>query len=489
MTPIPRIRKVTRERLGDARLAGVPRGAWSRMLRPFKLAMASFGFVGVLGAVGPLGVTSLVPNPPVLAPDNDREIDAQTQVAALSTWEAAAAVAPPVAQSRVHRVRAGETLAGILATANLTASETTAAITALRRVYDPRRDLDVGDELLLTFETDPAGDATRFARVVVPVAYDRSVTLERARDTFEAKQILRQVERRLVRASGRINDSLYQAAQSAGLPAQTLAQLIRIFSYDVDFQRDLQPGDAFEVLFEQITDELGRVVHSGDVQYAALTLSGQVSALYRYVDPQGATDYYTDKGESVRKALLRTPVDGARLSSGFGRRLHPILGYTAMHTGVDFAAVTGTPIFAAGDGVVEEIGPKGGYGNYLRVRHGSGFATAYAHISRFARGVKSGARVRQGDVIAYVGSTGRATGPHLHFEVLREGRQVNPVGLNLPAGRKLAGAELLRFAALRTSLQMQFAGLGGAVLADAAEAATPGCPRRDDAKAPARGVC
>ncbi|MSO71839.1 MAG: M23 family peptidase [Alphaproteobacteria bacterium] len=438
------------------------------MLRRLTVATVSFGIVGVLGALGPLGMSDFnEPSAMALAPDNDDDLDSQSQVAALVAWEAAPGVAPPAALSRVHRVRPGETLASILSGAALSPSETSAAVAALRKVYDPRRDLDIGDELTLTFEPDEAGQAMRIARIVFPIAFDRSISVTRQRDSFEAKRIQRQVERRLVRIAGQINDSLYQAAQNAGLPTQTLNQLIRIFSYDVDFQRDLQPGDTFEVLFEQVTDELGRAVHSGDVQYAALSLSGDMKALYRFSDPLSEVDYYNDKGESMRKALLRTPVDGARLSSGFGRRINPVLGYTAMHAGVDFAAMSGTPIFAAGDGVVEEIGPKGSYGNYLRVRHSGGMATAYAHISRFARGIKDGARVRQGDVIAYVGSTGRSTGPHLHFEVLRDGRQVNPVGLNLPGGRKLAGAELLRFAALRSALQRQFNALGTAVLADA----------------------
>jgi murein DD-endopeptidase MepM/ murein hydrolase activator NlpD len=465
------------------------------MLQRLKVATASFGIVGVLGALGPLSVTEFKDSTPesaaittALAPDNDGELDAQAQVAALVVWEASPKVAPPTQVSRVHRVRPGETLASILAGANLSPTETTAAVAALRRVYDPRRDLDAGDDVTLTFAPDEAGRAMRVARIVFPIAYDRSVSVARERDAFEAKQIQRQVDRRMVRIAGRIDDSLYQAAHDAGLPMPVLTQLIKIFSYDVDFQRDLQPGDRFEVLFEQVNDDLGRAVHSGEVQYAALSLSGEVNALYRYSDPAGEIDYYNEKGESNRKALLRTPVDGARLSSGFGRRRHPVLGYTAMHAGVDFAAMTGTPIFAAGEGVIEESGPKGSYGNYLRIRHGSGIATAYAHISRFARGIKEGVRVRQGDVIAYVGSTGRSTGPHLHFEVLRDGRQVNPVGLNLPGGRKLAGAELLKFAAQRTSLQKQVAALNTAVVAEAEPTAAP-CARAKDPKPAARTTC
>lgn len=186
--------------------------------------------------------------------------------------------------------------------------------------------------------------------------------------------------------------------------------------------------------------------------YAALTLSGKTMRLYRYKDSSGRIDYYNELGHSVRKALLKTPIDGAKLTSRFGMRDHPILGYTVMHRGVDFGAPQGTPIFAAGDGTVEDLGERSGYGRYIRVRHSGTYSTAYAHMSGYGRGLKTGMRVRQGQVIGYVGMTGRATGPHLHFEVIRDGKQINPVTVKFPTGEKLQGQELQRFQSIKSDL-------------------------------------
>jgi murein DD-endopeptidase MepM/ murein hydrolase activator NlpD len=232
-----------------------------------------------------------------------------------------------------------------------------------------------------------------------------------------------------------------------------LAQMIGSFSYDIDFQRDLRPGDSFEVLYDRLADEHGKAVGAGEIAYAAMTLSGRTIKLYRY-HPAGAksAEFFTERGESAKKTLLRTPVDGARLSSAFGMRLHPILGYTAMHRGVDFAAPPGSPIAAASDGVVESAGPSGTYGNLVVLRHAGVVATAYAHMSRIARGMKPGVRVRQGEVIGYVGMTGLATGPHLHYEVHYHNAPIDPLSVRMPATTRLAGADLKAFQAVRRSI-------------------------------------
>ena len=196
-----------------------------------------------------------------------------------------------------------------------------------------------------------------------------------------------------------------------------------------------------------------------------MTLSGKKNRLYRYKTRDGFTDYYNSKGQSVRKALLRTPIDGARISSGFGKRRHPILGYTRMHKGLDFAARRGTPVYAAGDGFVEYAGRKGSYGKYIRLRHNGSFKTAYAHMHRYARGIRNGRRVHQGQIIGYVGSTGRSTGPHLHYEVHKNGRQVNPRSIKLPAGRNLTGHELRAFKTKVANLKKQYANLTAQKLA------------------------
>jgi len=217
-------------------------------------------------------------------------------------------------------------------------------------------------------------------------------------------------------------------------------------SYDVDFQREIHPGDTFEVFYANGITEDVRPRGRGTLLFSSLTTGGKKRSYYRFTTKDGQTDYYNDKGVSSKKPLMRTPIDGARISSGFGMRRHPILGYSKMHTGTDFAAPSGTPILAAGDGVVDYAARKGGYGNYVRLRHENGVKTAYAHMKRFAKGLKKGKRVRQGQVIGFVGTTGRSTGPHLHYEVLIKGKKRNPLKVKIAgSGRKLTGKDKRAF--------------------------------------------
>jgi murein DD-endopeptidase MepM/ murein hydrolase activator NlpD len=219
-----------------------------------------------------------------------------------------------------------------------------------------------------------------------------------------------------------------------------------MFSYKVDFQRDLQPGDSFEVYYDYYYTPQGQPAKTGDISYARMRLSGHDVTLYRYqVDPDEPADYFDAKGQSAKGMLMKTPVDGARISSGFGRRFHPILGYTRMHKGVDFAVPTGTPVMAAGAGDVSFMGWANGYGNFVVINHGNGYATAYGHLSRFAAGMHRGSRVRQGQVFAYSGATGLATGPHLHYEIRINNAQVNPLTVKVAEGRLLNGRELRTF--------------------------------------------
>jgi murein DD-endopeptidase MepM/ murein hydrolase activator NlpD len=215
-------------------------------------------------------------------------------------------------------------------------------------------------------------------------------------------------------------------------------------------------------MFEGWYDTKGKLVRHGDLLYAGLDLSGAEIQLYRYENGQGASDFFNAKGESAKKALLKTPVDGARITSGFGLRHHPILGFSKMHKGIDFGVPPGTPIQAAGDGSIEMAGPYGAYGNYVRLRHGNGFATAYAHMSRIAQGVHPGRRVTQGQIIGFVGSTGRSTGPHLHYEVLQGNAQVNPMSIKVPTGIKLAGRDLDRYQAFKRQSDLLMASIPSA---------------------------
>lgn len=357
----------------------------------------------------------------------------------------------------------GDTLVEVLQRAGIANDDTHAAIQAFAKAYNPRK-LRKGDELAIAFRPHDAeaADATATLGTFLGFKYNAAADLEVSvlRDEnggFESRERARPISRQAMRAEGVITSSLYVAGKDHGMNDGTLAELIRLFSWDVDFQRDIRKDDEFQVMFNRVTDEDGQEIGSGEVLFASLTLSGKKKAIYRFKGDDGHTEYFDEEGRSAQKALMRTPIDGARLSSGFGQRRHPILGYNKMHRGVDFAAPSGTPIYAAGNGTIVYAGRKGGYGNYIRIRHNGNYDTAYAHMNGFARGMRVGRRVNQGQVIGYVGTTGRSTGPHLHYEVLRQGQQVNPMRIRMPSGRTLAGAEMARFQGLRAALDQRYA--------------------------------
>ncbi|MEZ6024435.1 MAG: peptidoglycan DD-metalloendopeptidase family protein, partial [Hyphomonadaceae bacterium] len=263
---------------------------------------------------------------------------------------------------------------------------------------------------------------------------------------FAAREVLMPLTFEIARISAPVETSLYASALELGATDREVAALADAFSYDVDFQRDVRTGDHFELVFERFYDDEGNTVRTGELLFVSLESRRGSRAFYQFLAPGDAhPDWYDAEGKSARRFLMKTPINGARLSSGFGMRRHPILGYSRMHRGTDFAAPIGTPILAAGDGTVIRAGPFSSFGNYVRIRHGDSYETAYAHMSRFARGIRAGARVRQGQVIGYVGTTGRSTGPHLHYEVFRRGAQVNPMSLRVPTGRNLTGRALELF--------------------------------------------
>lgn len=367
---------------------------------------------------------------------------------------------PAQADTATRRMiaRAGDTLSTLLRRAGLAREEAEAVVVAVSQHFDPRR-LKVGQGVKLTFaslgESAPGETARdRLVNLSIEADVDRKVEANRRFDgAFDVKELVAPLDRQPVRVSGTIEDSLFMSATKAGLPAKVVLDLIKIFSYDVDFQREIQRDDAFEVVFDRHFDADGNAVRDGDIVFAALTLSGRRLELYRHTPSDtGEADYFDAAGRSVKRALLRTPIDGARLTSGFGMRNHPVLGYTRMHRGVDFAAPTGTPIQAAGGGVIEEAGRHAGYGIYVRLRHDDTYETAYGHMSRLAEGMKPGRRVRQGQIIGYVGATGLATGPHLHYEVLVDEDQVNPASVKLPSGRQLQGPMMAEFKGTLTRL-------------------------------------
>jgi murein DD-endopeptidase MepM/ murein hydrolase activator NlpD len=344
-------------------------------------------------------------------------------------------------------VQRGDTLMDILDRVGITQAEAHAAVQSLQTVYDPRR-LRAGQELSIRAGSQGA-DSRRLLSLDLDLDFDHSVRVTRSHaGRYDAAKVARPQRRDLVHRAGTIDDSLYMSAERAAVPNDVTIGLIKLFSWDVDFQRDVRRGDRFEALFEEVSLEDGSGgSRGGDLLYAALSIGGRLLEGYRFEPEDGQFEYFDRNGRSLRKFLMRTPVDGARLSSRFGMRKHPILGYTRMHQGVDFAAPTGTPIYAAGDGKVVIAKRNGGYGRYVRVRHNGEYSTAYAHLSRFAKGIAPGRRVKQGQVIGYVGTSGRSTGPHLHYEVLRNGTQINPLQVKQPANQQLAGAVLERFRA------------------------------------------
>jgi murein DD-endopeptidase MepM/ murein hydrolase activator NlpD len=346
-------------------------------------------------------------------------------------------------ETREIRVGNGETLAALIARAGASVADASAATASISAVYDPRR-LRPGQQVSLFF-TRRAGEA-RLTGIAFRSEPGASITANRTGGGFAAREVLMPVTFEIARIAAPVETSLYASALTLGATDREVAALADAFSYDVDFQRDVRTGDNFELVFERFYDDEGNTVRTGDLLFVSLESRRGDRAFYSFLAPGDARpDWYDAEGKSARRFLMRTPINGARLSSGYGMRRHPILGYSRMHRGTDFAAPTGTPILAAGEGTIVRAGPYSSYGNYVRIRHANGYETAYAHMSRFARGIRAGARVRQGQVIGYVGTTGRSTGPHLHYEVLRRGQQINPVNLRVANGRNLTGRALELF--------------------------------------------
>ncbi len=356
------------------------------------------------------------------------------------------------------KVSSGDTLMGLLNGEGMPRTQAHEIIEGLSEVYNPRR-IRQGQEIPLVFREEDDKEPV-FEAMNLKLDADRDVRVEKCPENgLVATEEKRELDTRTVVARAEITYSLYNAAVGSDMPLRVLMQMIRAYSFDVDFQRDIRPGDFFEVMFKEKLDQDGNFVRGGSVLYAKLHTRGRDLPIYRYETTDGEVDFFNPDGESVRKTLMVTPIDGARLTSGYGKRRHPILGYSRMHQGLDFAAPTGTPIMAAGDGVVEYAGRKGNYGNYIRIRHPNEYHTVYAHLSRFGSGIRRGARVNQGQTIGYVGSTGMSTGPHLHYEVHHRGSHVNPSTVDTPPGRTLEGEELERFKTAREDLETRFASL------------------------------
>ncbi len=265
------------------------------------------------------------------------------------------------------------------------------------------------------------------------------------KDNFIKKKIKKNFKKNLVYKETIIKNSLYKSAISLGIKPNIIIEFARLYGFQVDFQRDIWKNDSFQIIYEEFINNNGKIIDTGEIIFANLNLQDSDLQLYKYEYEKDKIDYFDENGKSIKKTLMKTPINGARLSSSYGKRKHPILGYTKMHTGTDFAAPSGTPIMASGDGKVTKAGWCGGGGNCVKIKHNSTYQTVYAHMSKFGRGIKKGARVKQGQIIGYVGSTGLSTGPHLHYEVIENGRKVNSQKLKLPSGKILKGKERKNF--------------------------------------------
>jgi murein DD-endopeptidase MepM/ murein hydrolase activator NlpD len=372
------------------------------------------------------------------------------------------AVAKGPRQIRLQ-VSKGETLAGVLQGAGISYDEASHVVKAVSKHVNPRQ-IRAGQALDLSLEPDDKGATLQFAKASFVIDPLRTLYIER-NERGDIKSHLDEKQVKEVREARRvvIDGSLYGSADRAGLPDNITANAIRMFSYAVDFQRDVREGDTLDVLYDTYETDDGYVAKTGDIIYARMVLGGREYTLYRYEGKEGNSDYYTPEGKSIRKStgLMKTPIAYGRMTSGFGARRHPVLGYTKMHKGIDFGAPTGTPIYAAANGTIEKASRFSSYGNYIKIKHTPKLSTAYAHLSRYATGIRPGVKVKQGQVIGYVGTTGRSTGPHLHYEILINGVQVNPASVKVAVDDTLKGNDLKKFREHIRRLGQEYAELVG----------------------------
>ena len=294
--------------------------------------------------------------------------------------------------------------------------------------------------------------------LVYPVNNTSSIEIRKSQNNFIVKENILQLYKKEVVIKNIIKNNLYSSAINAGVEPNIIVEFARIYGFEVDFQRDIRKGDWFEILYEKFEDDNNKVRDTGKIIYASMYVNGEEINLYNFKD-KNEEEYYDIKGKSITKSLMKTPINGARLSSSYGMRKHPILGYNKMHRGTDFAAPSGTPIMASGSGTVTRARWCGGGGNCVKIKHNSTYETIYAHMKAFAKGIKEGRKVRQGQIIGYVGSTGMSTGPHLHYEVVVNGKKVNSQRLKLPSGKTLKGTAREKFEMERIKIDLRLSSL------------------------------
>ena len=334
-----------------------------------------------------------------------------------------------------HKVSKNETLSSIFKTYKIPNKEINLILSNFNK-KDNIKNLKVNETIKMNIDKYE----NKLLNIIIPISRTKKIELTRnfEKNSFIKKEIITNLKRKLIFKEAKITQSLYRAAINEEIEPNIIVEFARIYGFQIDFQRDIRRNDTFQIIYEIFKDENNKVFKTGKIIYADLNLSNQSNAFY-YFNEKNNEGHYDINGKSVKKALMKTPINGARLSSKFGMRKHPIDGYNKMHRGTDFAAPMGTPIMASGDGIVLKAAWCGGGGNCVKIKHNSSYSTVYAHMSKFANGVRKGKRVKQGQIIGYVGSTGKSTGPHLHYEVIHNGKKINSQTLKLPSGKILKG--------------------------------------------------
>ncbi len=349
-----------------------------------------------------------------------------------------------------HKIKPGETFDKILEKYSIDKKEIIKIKNSLNKNINLNK---LNTKQIISFSLDKTNN--KISEFIFQASNTQKIYLKRniENDSFKEKIISIKLSKKIIYKENIILQSLYKSASDEMIPPNTIIEFAGIYGFQVDFQRDIRKKDKFQIMYEIYLNESKEIVETGEILFANLNLSGQDNILY-YFDKDGSEGHYDKNGRSIKKALMKTPINGARLSSPFGMRKHPIDGFNKMHRGTDFAAPMGTPIMASGDGTVIKAGWCGGGGNCVKIRHNSTYQTVYAHMSKFARGIKSGVRVKQGQTIGYVGSTGKSTGPHLHYEVIVNGKKINSQKLKLPSGKILKNKERKLFETAKIKLDV-----------------------------------
>ncbi len=336
-----------------------------------------------------------------------------------------------------HKIKSGETFDKILENYSIEKNEISKIKKSLKKKVNLNK---LNTKQIIQFSLDKTNN--KIQNFTYQISNTEKIFLNRdfEKDKFDEEILLIKLNKKVIYNENIILQSLYKSAMDEKIPPNIIIEFAGIYGFQVDFQRDIKKQDKFQIMYEIFLNDKDEIIETGEILFANLKLSGQNNSLY-YFDNEGSEGHYDENGKSIKKALMKTPINGARLSSPFGMRKHPIDGFNKMHRGTDFAAPMGTPIMASGDGVVKKVGWCGGGGNCVKIKHNSTYQTVYAHMSKFARGIKTGVRVKQGQTIGYVGSTGKSTGPHLHYEVIVNGKKVNSQKLKLPSGKILKGKE------------------------------------------------